>query len=105
MHDLKLRKLSDSENGYLLLENLITLIVIMTLLVILYPLITNWIIIRKEAKHELEMSRVLYETSTNWPIYLETDYPFTIKNSDSAISIHYLDLKVGVEIYEANYQQ
>ena len=105
MHDLKLRKLSDSENGYLLLENLITLIVIMTLLVILYPLITNWIIIRKEAKHELEMSRVLYEISTNWPIYLETDYPFTIKNSDSAISIHYLDLKVGVEIYGSNYQQ
>lgn len=77
----------------------------MTLLVILYPLITNWIIIRKEAKHELEMSRVLYETSTNWLTYLETDYPFTIKTSDRAISIYYLDLKVGVEIYEANYQQ
>ena len=101
---MKLRKLIDRENGYLLLENLITLMVIMSLLVILYPLITNWIIIRKEAKHEVEMSRVLYEMSTNWPTYSETDYPFTIKTSDRTISVHYLDLKVGVEIYEANFK-
>lgn len=102
---LKLKKEIRAEEGYLLLENLVTLTVLMAILIMLYPLIVDWLVARDEAKSEVELSRVLYETTTNWPDYLETGYPFKIKSSEDSVSIQSPQKVIEVKIIEAKFEE
>lgn len=60
---LKLKKDKPTENGFFLLESLLTLLILMTVLLFLNPLTIDWLLTRQEAKESLETNRRLYEQS------------------------------------------
>lgn len=102
---MKLENQLQDEKGYLLIENLVTLSVILTILVILYPLIVQWLIIREEAKQSVENSRVLYESSVLWPAELQEREGYTIESTDHSIFVKYDDVRVGVDIYAVQFSE
>lgn len=102
---MKLENQLQDEKGYLLIENLVTLSVILTILVILYPLIVQWLVIREEAKQSVENSRVLYESSVLWPAELQEREGYTIESTDHSIFVKYDDVRVGVDIYAVQFSE
>ena len=102
---MKLENQLQDEKGYLLIENLITLSVILTILVILYPLIVQWLVIREEAKQSIENSRVLYESSVLWPTEIQEREGYTIESTDYSIFVKYHDVRVGVDIYAMQFSE
>ncbi len=102
---MKLENQLQDEKGYLLIENLVTLSVILTILVILYPLIVQWLVIREEAKQSVENSRVLYESSVLWPAELQEREGYTIESTDHSIFVKYDDVRVGVDIYAVHFSE
>jgi hypothetical protein len=50
----------------MLLESLITLTVIASIILLSFPLMTDWLILRNNEKDLVEHNRLLYETSMNW---------------------------------------
>lgn len=57
---------NNNEDGYLLLESLTTLGVIVAVILVILPIILNWMVLRNDAKNEVEISRVFYEYSFDW---------------------------------------
>lgn len=51
------------EEGFLLLESLLTLMILMTVITVLCPLIINWLSKHQGAKSFVEETRQLYESS------------------------------------------
>lgn len=60
---LRYKKLSEEEDGYLLLESLLTLIILMAVSISLCPLAVSWLEKHQESKNSLEECRQLYESS------------------------------------------
>lgn len=60
---MKYKKLVREEDGYLLLESLLTLTILMVVIFFLSPLTINWLSKYQEAKCLVEQSRQLYESS------------------------------------------
>lgn len=56
-------KYRKDEAGYLLLESLITLMIVMVIIFSLMPLLTDWLVRHSQAKIAVEESRQLYEAS------------------------------------------
>lgn len=102
---LHLIKFRTNEKGYLLLESLVTLSIIVTILLLLYPLIVDWLLLREQEKEKVEHTRLLYETSMQWP---ETHS----KNEGQIYSVHATatnltitknNREFGVKIYEVEF--
>ncbi len=51
------------EEGFLLVDSLLTLSIIMVIILFLTPLLTNWLEQRQQAKQLVEESRLIYEES------------------------------------------
>lgn len=96
---MKLRGLRHNEEGYLLLENLVTLMVILSVLVITYPIIVDWLVVREQRKADVELSRVLYESSVNWPDSRKTDRDYKIKSGGHSLMVEQNQQSMGVEIH------
>lgn len=60
---LRYKKLGPNEEGYLLLESLLTLVILMAVVTILCPLAVNWLSKHQAAKSFVEENRKLYESS------------------------------------------
>ena len=105
MDALKLPELRRNEEGYLLLENLVTLMVILTILVITYPLIVDWLILREHAQQDVELSRVLYESSVNWPAKGQDDRGYIIKTSNNLLVVEHNHRSMEVEIHAVKFEK
>lgn len=103
MDALKLQGLRRNEDGYLLLENLVTLMVILTILVITYPLIVDWLIIREQAQQDVELSRVLYESSVNWPATGKDERGYKIGTSNNLLVVEHNHRSMEVEIHAVKF--
>lgn len=105
MDALKLRRLRHNEEGYLLLENLVTLMVILSVLVITYPMIVDWLVIREQRKADVELSRVLYESSVNWPDSRKTDRDYKIQAGEYSLIVEQNRQSMGVEIHAIHFSE
>ena len=72
---MKYEKYKKNEEGFLLLESIITLVIIMAVILFLNPLATHWLSIRQQAKDTVEKSRQFYEESMeiNNSFFVEKD--------------------------------
>lgn len=95
----------NEEKGYLLLESLVTLSVIVTILLVLYPLIVDWLVLRETEKAEVEHARIFYEASMQWPEELPNSNgkDYSIQMTDSNLTISKNNKKIGVDIYEVEF--
>lgn len=82
-------KNNSREEGYLLLESLLTLTILMTIILMMCPLVVDWITNQQEAKKLVEESRIQYESS------------ITLKNSQSNQLEYSIKNKKQIEIKEA----
>lgn len=80
---MKYKNLARKEAGYLLVESLFTLIILMAVILLVYPLAVSWLATYREAKLLVEENRVLYEES------------FTLNDEYSK---HKVDEKYSVDI-------
>lgn len=60
---MKYKNLIRKEDGYLLLDSLLTLTILMAVITLLSPLTVDWLARHREAKGLVEVSRQLYEGS------------------------------------------
>lgn len=102
---MKLRELQHNEEGYLLIENLVTLLVILSVLVITYPLVVDWLVFRENRKHDVEVSRVLYESSINWPHSEETDRNYRISSTNQSIIVEQNIQSMEVKIHAFQFSE
>ncbi len=100
---LKLQKLRINERGYLLLESLVTLAMIASILLLLYPLIVDWLVLREHEKEHVEDMRGLYEHSMQWPQFKDTEAPYLVETTDTSLTIFKNKQAMGVEIYEVEW--
>lgn len=107
---LKFEKIKKQETGYMLLESLLTLIVIATILVMFFPMITDWFMLRNNEKYNVEQNRLLYEQSMNWPTELVNEtriarnISYQIKSNADEIKVTSQHNEVGVIIYEVDFE-
>lgn len=97
----------DNEAGFLLLESLVTLGMIASIILFIYPNIVNWMSIRQETKNNVELSRVFYEHSMDWkatqPLNnIRNDYD--IQSNEKLLRITKNDRKIEVVIYEYEFE-
>lgn len=97
----------DNEAGFLLLESLVTLGMIASIILFIYPNIVNWMSIRQETKNNVELSRVFYEHSMDWKTTqslnnIKNDYD--IQSNEKLLRITKNDRKIEVVIYEYEFE-
>lgn len=63
MVDLIYEKYRENEAGFLLLDSLATLIIIMVVILLMNPLMTHWLADYSKAKELVEQNRILYENT------------------------------------------
>ena len=102
---MKLQGLRRNEDGYLLLENLVTLLVILAILVLTYPLIVDWLIMREDAQQDVELSRVLYESSVNWPAKIKAERGSKIRTSSNLLVVEHNHRNMEVEIHGIKFSE
>lgn len=102
---MKLQGLRRNEDGYLLLENLVTLLVILAILVLTYPLIVDWLIMREDAQQDVELSRVLYESSVNWPANGKDERGYKIRTSSNLLVVEHNHRNMEVEIHGIKFSE
>ena len=103
-----LKYAKESEQGFLLLESLVTLGMIASISLIIYPMIVRWMIIRQEAKEEVELNRVFYEASFDWNTTqtLEKKYKtFTIQSKKNKLSVKNKNQKIEVYLYGYEFEK
>lgn len=103
-----LKYAKESEQGFLLLESLVTLGMITSISLIIYPMIVRWMIIRQEAKEEVELNRVFYEASFDWNTTqtLEKKYKtFTIQSKKNKLSVKNKNQKIEVYLYGYEFEK
>ncbi len=69
-------KYRNNEAGFLLLDSLVTLNIIMVVILLLTPLMTDWLVDYSQAKELVEQNRLLYENTmeqNNQPITDQLD--------------------------------
>ncbi len=69
MGELIFEKLNKNEEGYLLLESLVTLGIIFSIILMIIPLLVHWMMLRNEAKEQVEMNRLFYEYAFEWDAF------------------------------------
>lgn len=97
-----------SEQGFLLLESLVTLGMIASISLLIYPMIARWMIIRKEAKDEIELNRIFYEASMEWNTTqsLDENYKgYIIQSNKNKLSIKKENQKVEVYLYDYEFEE
>ncbi len=97
----------NNEEGFLLLENLITLGVISSVLLIIFPLIVEWVILKEEAKKVIEGHRIFYEYTFEGhdePSTILLESGIVVSRSENVLSVMSKDFKVEVEIYESMFE-
>lgn len=97
-----------SEQGFLLLESLVTLGMIASISLLIYPMIARWILIRKEAKDEIELNRIFYEASMEWNTTqsLDENYKgYVIQSNKNKLSIKKENQKVEVYLYDYEFEE
>jgi len=98
----------ESEKGFLLLESLITLGMIASISLILYPIIVRWMIIRQEAKDEIELNRVFYEASIDWNTnhsVEKEDQVYTIQSNENKLSVKKEKQSIEVYLYDYEFEE
>lgn len=97
-----------SEQGFLLLESLVTLGMIASISLLIYPMIARWMLIRKEAKDEIELNRIFYEASMEWNTTqsLDENYKgYIIQSNKNKLSIKKENQKVEVYLYDYEFEE
>jgi len=97
-----------SEQGFLLLESLVTLGMIASISLLIYPMIARWMLIRKEAKDEIELNRIFYEASMEWNTTqsLDENYKgYVIQSNKNKLSIKKENQKVEVYLYDYEFEE
>lgn len=98
-------KCKNSENGFLLLDSLVSLTVIMTIILFLNPLITNWLSQRQKAKDLVEDSRLIYEESMEINNQQREGYSHIRNNFQSEnLQEKMKETGQGVFIYESKFE-
>lgn len=101
-----LKKLGNDEDGYLLLESIVTLSIIVTLLLSLYPLIVDWLVLRDTERDRVDQTRILYEESIEWRnIKSSSNYDgYDIQTHPNGLKIKKKTQTIGVEVYEVKFK-
>lgn len=98
----------NKESGYLLLESLITLLLVVILIFTLYPLLADWLALRQNEKDRVEQNRILYEYSYIWEGRNEGDSTregtYEVYFDDSTLKVTGEKEEVGVTFYEAEFE-
>lgn len=97
----------DNEEGFLLLESLVTLGMIASIILFIYPNIVNWMSIRQETKNNVELSRVFYEHSMDWKTtksFNNKSNGYNVQSSESLLRVTKNDRKIEVVIYEYEFE-
>lgn len=98
-------KCKSSENGFLLLDSLVSLTVIMTIILFLNPLITNWLSQLQKAKDLVEDSRLIYEESMEINNQQREGYSHIRNNFQSEnLQEKMKETGQGVFIYESKFE-
>lgn len=63
---MKFEKNKTNQKGYLLLESLLTLFVLLGAILLLNPLLRTWFVQKNYEQHRVEENKILYEESFNW---------------------------------------
>ena len=97
------------KNGYLLLESLVSLFVLLMLILLLYPLIPDWFSSKETAKKQVEQARILYESSFDWNPNHQLDITapdnqYKIKSSKHLLKVVGPEKEIGVKIYESSFE-
>lgn len=103
---MRYRNLVKEEEGYLLLESLLTLTILMVVLVFMSPLTVNWLSKHREAKCLVEESRELYEHSiilNNHRPKRQESEKYTVEMDKNRLRIK--ETGVEVVIYESTFEK
>lgn len=90
--DLKFEKWID-QNGFVLLESLVSLGILAIVLTVMLPFLVDLLAFRKEEKQQVEMNRVLYDSSQLWEgsaqqsEWVSGKWSYTINFDGESISI------------------
>ena len=75
---------------------------------LIYPMIARWMLIRKEAKDEIELNRIFYEASMEWNTTqsLDENYKgYVIQSNKNKLSIKKENQKVEVYLYDYEFEE
>ena len=104
MGDLTLKKILRDEKGYLLIESLIGLTILSILILVLYPLLVDWILLVEAEKEQVEIARVMYELSFDWPNGSER-IGYTTQQNQKALILTDEKNTMDVSIYEFHFER
>lgn len=93
-----------SEKGYLLIESLVGLSILSILILVLYPIVVDWILLVEAEKEKVEISRAFYEASYDWP-KAPKNKGYTIKHNKQSLILSDQKNKVDVHIYETHFEK
>lgn len=94
---MRFKKSIPKEDGFLLLESLLTMTILVVVMMILCPLAINWVSIHRETKNLVEESRQLYEGS----LILNDQQTKQFKSMDDGIRVDKNRMKIrgnGTEV-------
>lgn len=91
-------KSNTNEAGFLLLDSLATLSIVMIIILSLNPLITDWLSQRQKAKDLVEETRLIYEESME--INSKQINHFQIEDSQPILK----EKGLGVKIYDRKFE-
>lgn len=91
-------KSNTNEAGFLLLDSLATLSIVMIIILSLNPLITDWLSQRQKAKDLVEETRLIYEESME--INSKQINHFQIEDSQLTLK----EKGLGVKIYDRKFE-
>ncbi len=98
-----LKKLSN-EKGYLLTESLVALSILALLILILYPIVVDWLVLVETEKQQVELTRALYETSFAWPESSKTSR-YEVGETKRLLRLSDEKNTVDVHIYEIEFKK
>lgn len=102
---MKYEKFKLKEEGFFLLESLVTLSILMFLILSISPLMLDWLTLHQEAKESLEANRLIYEKSMEIKNSARTSL---IPEEKMLISNHRIEIREkerSVWIYEIRFDQ
>lgn len=102
---MKYEKSKSQEEGFFLLESLVTLSILMLIILSVSPLIMDWLTLHQEAKESLEDSRLIYERSMELKNSIRTSLNQENQMMMSDHSIEIRGNKRGVSIDEIKFNQ
>ncbi len=101
---MTLKKKLINESGYLLIESVVALSVLATLILVLFPLVVDWLVLVENEKEQVELSRALYESSVAWP-ETSTNKGYTANKTNRSLTLFDKNRTVDVHIYEVDFKE